>query len=407
MIDTIIIGGGASGITASIFAKHKKNRVVVLEKNSSPLKKLLMTGNGKCNYFNEVYGTKFYHSQDMDMVDQFLSSSNIQDIKDFFDTLGIIPKIKNGYYYPFSNQASTIKNALLREANNRGVEIICNCNVLDLIKKEDCFEIRCENYTYLAKHVVIATGGCAYPKTGSDGLGYSLLTKLGHSIVKPVPALVQLVSDFPYCKDWDGIRTDCVLELFEDGVFIAKEEGEVQLTNYGISGICTFNLSHFVTRGLLEGKKEEIHLHFTPFIDDFFSIWLNQYSSRHPSFTLQELLEGFLNYKLVSVILKTISLNGNVHYQDLSNSQKLLLCSHLRSFPISITGSKSFDQAQICNGGVFLHDMNLKTMESLLVPHLYVVGELLDINGNCGGYNLTTCWISGMLAGKSIGDEND
>ncbi len=406
MSDIIIIGGGPSGIVTAIKAKNKNNNVIVLEKNNTPLKKLLLTGNGKCNYFNEIFSTKNYHSMNIDIVDKIISDKNLNGVKEFFDELGIIPKIKNGYYYPFSSQATTIKNVLLREAELKGVNIICNSEVLD-IEKKDKFIIKCTDKEYTCDKLVISMGSKAYPKTGSDGLGYSLLKKLGHGIIKPLPALVQLTSNFKYLKDIDGVRTDVYMELFEDDKYIDSESGELQFTNYGISGICTFNLSNYVTRGLDEGRSEVIKINLVPFIETLITPWMDQYSKKNSNKNLTELLEGFLNYKLVNMILKVSNLKGTNYYKDLTNEEKLELCKNLRSLKIEITGTKSFDNSQICNGGVPLSEINYQTMESNIVKDLYITGELLDMNGNCGGYNLTTCWISGLLAGKDIGDSND
>lgn len=407
MNQVIVIGGGPSGIVAAIFAKRSNNRVLVLEKNSHPFKKLLMTGNGKCNYLNEVYGLSNYHSENIDIVNEILTDSNIQNVRDFFDLLGIVPKIKNGYYYPFSNQATTIQNVLIKEASDRGVEILCDCSVEDVILEQDGYKVITSHGDFIANQVVLATGSCAAPKTGSDGWGYSLLERLGHSLVKPLPALVQLTSNCPYSKIWDGVRSDVSLELFEDGRMIAKEEGEVQLTSYGISGICTFNLSHFVTRGLDSSKKEEIHINFVPFIETLITPWMEDYSRKHPNKSLRELLEGFLNYKIVDVILRSTSFQNRESYSSLTKEEKIVLCHALRSFSMEITGTKGFDSCQVCNGGLRLDEVSSSTMESKKLSGFYVVGELLDMNGNCGGYNLTTCWISGMLAGKSIGEYYD
>ena len=406
MSDIIIIGGGPSGIVTAINAKNKDNKVIVLEKNNTPLKKLLLTGNGKCNYFNETFSTKNYHSMNIDIVNKIISDKNLTSVKDFFDQIGIIPKIKNGYYYPFSNQATTIKNALLHEAESKGVEIICNSEVIDIEKKKK-FIIKCTDNEYTCDKLVISMGSKAYPKTGSDGLGYSLLEKLGHSIIKPLPALVQLTSNFKYLKDIDGVRTDVYMELFEDDKYIDSETGELQFTNYGISGICTFNLSNYVTRGLDEGRGEVIKINLVPFIETLITPWMDQYSKKNSDKNLTELLEGFLNYKLANMIIKVSNLKGTSYYKDLTNEQKLELCKNLRSLKIKITGTKSFENSQICNGGIPLSEINYKTMESNIVKDLYITGELLDMNGNCGGYNLTTCWISGILAGKDIGESND
>ena len=406
MCDVLIIGGGASGIVSSIIAKNENNKVIVLERNNDVLKKLLMTGNGRCNYLNEVYGMNNYHSNNIDIVDKIISSENIFKVKDFFDALGIIPKIKNGYFYPSTNQATTIKEVLVDKAKSIGVEIRCNSLVTSIDKVNNKFKVTVNDEEILCDKLIISTGSFAYPNTGSDGMGYDFLKKFNHTIIKPLPALVPLVSNFKYLKEWDGVRSDVILELFEDDKFISSETGEVQSTSYGISGICTFNLSHFVTRGLDLGKKEVIKINFVPFIETLITPWMDNYSKLNSNKNLDKLLSGFINKKIVPIILKVSNLDKNLYYKDLSNEEKLILCKNLRSLEVEIISTKSFDNAQVANGGVSLLEINPNTMESLKVSNLYIIGELLDINGNCGGYNLTTCWISGMLAGSDINDKN-
>ena len=401
----IVVGGGCSGVVAAINAKNKDNEVVILERNNTLLKKLLLTGNGRCNYFNETYSIDNYHSNNIDLVNDFISDKNITMSKEFFDNLGIVPKIKNGYYYPYSNQAVSIKDILVNEVNRLGIKVIYDTYVED-IEKEDKFIIKTNNEEYICDKLILSTGSFAYPKTGSDGHGYSILEKLGHTIIKPVPALVQLNANSKYLKDWDGVRSDVYLELFEDGEYLTKEEGEIQFTNYGISGICTFNLSHFISRGLEENKKYVVKINFVPFIKTLISPWLYEYANKNKEKDIYELLEGFLNKKLIPIILKESNIKSSKKYDELTKEEKVKLINSLRHFKVEITSTKGFDSSQVCNGGVSLDEVNINTMESKIVKDLYIIGELLDINGNCGGYNLTECWISGILSGKSIGEDN-
>ena len=401
----VIIGGGASGIVSAISAKNKKNRVIVLERNSNCLKKLLMTGNGKCNYFNDNQTLDKYYSKDIDIVKNIITSDNVKMVIDFFDRLGIVYKKKNGYYYPFSNQATTIKDALLYEALRVGVLIKCDSLVTDIKCCNNGFNISFNNENIFCNKLIIATGSRAYPKTGSDGMGYSFLEKFGHTIVKPLPALVPLISNFKYTKEWSGIRSDVVLSLYEDDKFIMSEAGEIQLTDYGISGICTFNLSHVVTRGLNENKKEIIKINFVPFIENDVFNWLDNYCNLYKEKSIHECLDCFLNSKLVSVILKSCNITFDCKYNDMSLEYKNKLCDYLASFTLKIDDVKSFDYSQVCNGGVSLDEINQLTFESKIINNLYITGELLDLNGACGGYNLTIAWLSGLLAGKSAGEE--
>lgn len=403
MCDIVIIGGGVSGIVSAIKSFNGRNRITILERNDKCLKKLLLTGNGRCNYFNDDTSISNYHSMREDLLDKVINSDNMSRILDFYNELGIIPKIKNGYYYPFSNQASTVRDALLFEVMKLGISIKYNY----LVEKIECSNNKfIINDSIVCDKVIIATGSCSYPKTGSDGMGYDFLRKFGHNIIKPLPALVQLNSDFKYCRELSGIRSDVMLSLYEDDEFISSSVGEVQLTDYGISGICTFNLSHFVTRGLDVGKKEVIKVNFLPFIKDNYMEWFNTYSNKHNDKNIYMLLCNILNYKLVKVILKVCSIDNEIYYNELDYNSRSLLIDNLTNFKFNIVSTKDFNFSQVCNGGVSLDEVNLSTFESLIVDGLYITGEVLDINGNCGGYNLICAVISGILVGDDLSDKS-
>lgn len=403
MCDIVIIGGGVSGIVSAIKSFNGRNRITILERNDKCLKKLLLTGNGRCNYFNDDTSISNYHSMREDLLDKVINSDNMSRILNFYNELGIIPKIKNGYYYPFSNQASTVRDALLFEVMKLGISIKYNYLVEKIEHSNNKFII---NDSIVCDKVIIATGSCSYPKTGSDGMGYDFLRKFGHNIIKPLPALVQLNSDFKYCRELSGIRSDVILSLYEDDEFISSSVGEVQLTDYGISGICTFNLSHFVTRGLDVGRKEVIKVNFLPFIKDNYMEWFNTYSNKHNDKNIYMLLCNILNYKLVKVILKVCSIDNETYYNELDYNSRSLLIDNLTNFKFNIVSTKDFNFSQVCNGGVSLDEVNLSTFESLIVDGLYITGEVLDINGNCGGYNLICAVISGILVGDDLSDKS-
>lgn len=394
----VVIGAGASGIIASIFAS-KKNEVIVLERNASPLKKLLLTGNGKCNYFNENQNINNYNSNNIDLVDKLITDNNIKSVLKFFDGIGIVPKIKNGYYYPYSNLSNSIKEALLKEAKLNNVKIKTEYLVSDIKKVNNKFII---NNDIECDYVILSTGSKAFPKTGSDGIGYELLKSFGHKIIKVMPALTSIVGDKTYFKDWAGIRVEAKVSLYENNNFIKEEVGEVQLTKNGLSGICIFNLSSKLRRGLAKGNKEDIVINFLPFVNNI-EIFLNERNSKVKNRTIIELLEGLINYKLVKIILKESNIKEDKYYNELSNKEKETLFNNLVKFKINIIDTNDFESAQVCSGGVSLEEININTMESKLVDGLFVTGELLDIDGVCGGYNLTIAWITGILAGTYIG----
>ena len=395
----VVIGAGASGLIASIFASYN-NEVIILERNSSPLKKLLLTGNGKCNYFNENQDITNYNSNNIDLVKEILVENNINSVLQFFDNIGIIPKVKNGYYYPYSNLSNSIKEALLKEANLNNVKIKTDYLVKYIVKKDNKFiinnEIECD-------YVILSTGSKACPKTGSDGIGYELLKKFNHNIIKPLPALTQVIGNKSYFKDWAGIRVDAKVSLYENDKFIKEEVGELQLTKTGLSGICIFNLSGKIKRGIDKGYKEKIVINFLPFVDNI-EEFLKDRNDKVKNRTIIELLEGLINYKLVKILLKESNIDENKYYSELNIKEKDRLFNNLMNFKVNIIDTNDFDNAQVCSGGLSLEEININTMESKLVSGLFVIGELLDIDGICGGYNLTIAWISGMLAGKYIGD---
>ena len=394
-----VIGGGASGLIAAIYAKTSSTQVILLERNSDCGKKILATGNGRCNYWNSDQDLKHYNSSSKYLLENIITDQNKEEVMSFFNRIGIIPKIKNGYYYPYSNQAVSIKNALITEAKRIGVHIY-NDTYIDSIRRENNkFIINYNKKTIISDSVIVATGSKAAPKTGSDGNGYDLVKRFSHSVIAPLPALVQLRGNENYFKEWAGIRSDVKISLYSNNEFIREEEGEIQLTDYGISGICTFNLSRFVSRGLYENKKEYVLINFLPFLEENKMAFFEERNNLVRGRTLIEFLEGLLNNKLVKVLLNIININCDRKWQDLRYDEKEKLVEIITNFKLEIIGTNSFDQAQVCSGGVPLSEIKIKTMESIYQENLYIVGELLDVDGDCGGYNLSFAWISGMLAG--------
>lgn len=396
----IVIGGGASGLVSAIVAKRNGHEVIILERNEVLGKKILLTGNGRCNYWNELQGEKYYHSSNEEQLHRFFSLSNLDEVSSFFSSIGIVPKKKNGCYYPSSNQSSTIRDALEAEVKHLKIEVVLSTFVEKIEKQKEKFIVTTENKSYVSDAIILATGSKAYPKTGSDGNGYLLAESLGHTIIPVLPSLASLKGRDTFYSKWNGVRTDATLTLVEDGEVVKQETGEIQLTDYGISGICTFNLSGRVLKGLEQGRKEEIRINFLPWLEENTYLWLEERNEQLKGRTIRELLEGVLNKKLVAVLLKCASLGeGNKYFSRLSIAEKRELAHVLESFsffPVG-NGSTSF---QVCSGGVSLSEVSVSTMESKLVSRLYFTGELLDVDGDCGGYNLGFSWLSGLIAGR-------
>ena len=405
MAKVAIIGGGASGLTASIYAS-KNHNVTIFERNNVCGKKIAITGNGKCNYWNEDQDFEHYHSETPSILSSFLKSSIMNETQDFFRELGIVPKIKNGYYYPNSMQATSIRNTLEKKSMENGVHIIKDMLIEKIVKKENKFILNPEKEHLQFDKIILACGSIAAPKTGSDGIGYQLAASFGHTIIKPNPTLVQLVCEAPFLKSWSGVRAEALISLIINNTEMRREKGEIQLTDYGVSGICIFNLSRDVKKSLEENKRIFLKIDFFPLfqkysLDDLLK-WFDERSEVLKGYSLDEMLEGILPYKLALVLIKEAKLTREMKWTRLSLEEKRNFIKTLRNFSLEIIDTKSFDHAQACTGGVSLKEIDIENMQSKLVENLYLIGELVDVDGDCGGYNLGFAWMSGIKCGKNI-----
>lgn len=393
-----IIGGGASGLVAAISAKINNNEVVILERNKECGKKILATGNGRCNYWNEDQNLNHYESSNKELISAIINDETEEEVMNLFNSIGIIPKIKNGYYYPSSNQAITIRDALVNECIDKGVIIKTNYYVESLKKKNNKFII---NNDEEFDKVIVATGSYASPKTGSDGNGFELIKS--HKIIKPLPALVQLITKKEkYLNTWKGIRCDVRVNLFDGSRVLASQSGEIQLTDYGISGICVFNLSNKVGRKLNNKEKIFIGIDFLPNMSH--EELLDYVIKDKP---IKRVLDLLLNNKLVDAILEYLNIDKNKKFVELTKEQKGKLLDTIKFFTVEVIGTKTFDEAQTTSGGISLEDIDPTYFESRKIKGLFIVGELLDITGECGGYNLGIAWRSGVVAGLTAGGAFD
>lgn len=406
-IDVVVIGGGASGLVAAIYAARNGKKVTILEKNNTCGKKILVTGNGRCNYFNEDQNLIHYRSQNNELIKDIITENNLNEVLNFFKNLGIEPKIKNGYYYPYSNQAVSIQNALLIELKLLNIRVKTDATVYEVKKNIDNTFLTITNQgNFVSNNVIIATGTKASQKDDFSNIGLKTAEKFGLKMISFLPALVQLKGNEKYFKEWNGIRADVKVTLYEEDKFIAEEIGEIQLTDYGISGICAMNLSGRIARGLNNNKKEVVKINFLDglninTLNDTIQLIDNR-NKNMKNRTIIELLEGIINYKLLIVLLKKNKIQNDKKWDEISNQDKNNFANDLVSLNLNITGTNSFDKSQICTGGILLKEINPNTMESIKTKGLYITGEVLDVDGDCGGYNLTWAWITGMLAGKNV-----
>ena len=386
-------------------ASRNNEDVVILERNDKLLKKLLITGNGRCNYFNDDFDVKHYYSDDFELLGDIINVSNRQMFLNFFDDLGIVPYIKNGYYYPYSRSSSSVKEILERELKFCNVKVITSAFVKDISKSGDKFKVLYNDSSLVCDRVISSSGSKAYPKTGSDGNGYNLVRKFGHTVNRVYPALTKFIGNESYFKKWDGVRSEVTLSLYENDKKIKEESGEVQFTKNGISGICVFNLSNLVSKGLLGDNDEIVKINFMPFVTGNIYNWFNNRNDNLKNKDISLFLEGFLSYKLIDIILNFCEIDKSSTWNKLSDNKKKELVKSLTEFEFKVCDVGTYDVSQVCGGGVSLKEVDLFTMESKVIDNLYLTGELLDITGDCGGYNLGLAFISGILAGRSGKDD--
>lgn len=397
----VVIGGGASGMTAAIMAARNGAEVTILEQKDRLGKKILSTGNGKCNYTNANMDVSFFRGEDPSFVSSVLHKFSTEDTLTFFEKLGVLSKERNGYYYPKSDQASAVLDVLCMEIKKLGIKVCCNTKVLSVQKKEN-FLIKTSEGTYLADALILSTGGKASPVLGSDGSGYVLAKSFGHSMTPVVPALVQLHGKGTFFKMVSGVRTDAQISLYVDGKCLASDTGELQLTNYGISGIPVFQISRYASFALYENKRPLAVIDFLPeYSTRSLTALLEKRRKENTAKTAEEFLIGIFNRKLIPVLLRASGIRSDLSLHEITKEAMEKLAVKCKTFEIEIIRTNSFEQAQICAGGVRTRELHPETMESKIVKGLYLTGELLDVDGICGGYNLQWAWSTGVIAGTA------
>lgn len=402
----VVIGAGASGLYAAIHAVNDHTNVILLEHKDRVGKKILMTGNGKCNLTNMSDLQGKYYSDHLPFVYDTLQRYNAQQTRDFFRKIGMHTKEKrDGGVYPVSEQAATVLDFLRMECDRLGIKTMTNCHVDSIEPKNDGGIIQ---YTDVEKNkkntlsydaVIISTGGRAAPVAGSDGSGYDLVKKLGHSLITPLPALVQLRCQGDFFKAVSGVRVQAILNLYVEGKKVASEEGELQLTDYGISGIPTFQISRIVAKALQQKKECNVHVNFVPyFSDEDYKAFLNE-KIQFGYKTLEEYLYGVTHKKIAMMICKLMKVKPDITLDKLSQKQWKDCLDYLTDFSITVVKTNPFENAQVCCGGVPLTEID-ENMQSKKHQNIYLTGELLDCDGICGGYNLQWAWATGAIAGK-------
>lgn len=405
-----VIGGGASGLMAAIMAARQGAQVTILEHKDRVGKKILMTGNGRCNLtnMNDIRGK--YYGENLNQIYQTIESFDAKKVRTFFEEIGLYTKEKrDGGVYPVSEQAASVLDVLRTECTYLHIQIWTECEVLNIESNEDggVIEYRRNSGEQVKKgklkydSLILATGGKAAPVSGSDGSGYQLAKKLGHSLITPLPALVQLRCEGNHFKMISGVRAQAKLQVYINQKYCAQEEGELQLTDYGISGIPVFQFSRIVARALHQNQPCEVHINFLTYMSDAQIKELfdrTEIVKRFSYKTAEEFFGGLVHKKLASLICKLSNIKTTTLLSEITQKEWTNCIHYLIDWNVTVKETNPFENAQVCCGGVPLTEVT-QHMESKKCPHIYLVGELLDCDGICGGYNLQWAWSTGAIAG--------
>lgn len=401
----IVAGGGASGLMAAIMAARQGAKVTLIEKNRQAGKKLLVTGNGRCNFSNRDQGLSYYRGGHPKLIKAVLDAFSMEDTVAFFEELGIFVKDRNGYLYPGSGQAASIADVLRLEvqrlSRQRRIKEAYNTEVLAVDRQDSIFRVRTEGWTYEGEALILACGSKAAPKTGSTGDGYRFAKSLGHRVIPPLPALTGLYAHENDRRALAGVRMDAKVTLLIDEAVCIEEEGEVQFASYGLSGIPIFQVSRYVSRALDAGSICEIRLDLCPVhtMEELTGLLIKKgmlIGERKGT----DILLGMFPEKLSAVLLGRAGISLKKSRQEWTDADCGRLAAQMKALSFRIFGCRGYEQAQVCTGGVPLTELKGISMESAIVPGLYFAGELLDVDGACGGYNLQWAWSSGCLAGR-------
>jgi len=398
----IIIGAGAAGLCAAIMSARSGQQVTLLEQNNKIGKKILVSGNGKCNIDNKYINLNRFHSQNPDFIEEVLDGYGFEVVEKFFTSLGLeLVEGKEGKMFPMSLQASSVVELLEYEAKRAGVQIICDCAVTSINKDTDTFTLETSQGTKTCEKLLLASGSPAAPQLGGSNSGYAFATKMGHSLIPRHPSLVQLCSEEEWVKGASGVKVAGLAKLYTNGEYITEKKGDLLFTNYGISGLAILDLSREVSTRLANFDYCELSLDLMPALSKgkLTNLLLKRIQEGNEK-PLNLWLQGVVNKKLIAIIVKQskckVKKEGELNRKEINK-----LVHTIKNLKLSINDTKGFKGAEVVTGGICTREINSLNMESKLVPNLFFAGEILDVDGDRGGFNFHWAWVTGMRVARN------
>lgn len=403
--DVVIVGGGASGLAAGVVVGQLSSglRVVLVEGGDRPGAKLLLAGGGRCNVTNAAVRAQDYHGGSSNVVRRVLKAWPVARTVEWFDQLGVaLREEAGGKLFPVRGRARAVVDALVGELGRVGVEVRTGWRVTAIERADDSLVVRTSRGDVTADAVLLAAGGQSYPKTGSDGSGYALAAALGHSVVPTTPALVPLVLGGSFHTSLSGISQDVTLTVHAVGAKPVRYSGSMLWTHFGVSGPVVLDASRHWHRAALAGEAVRVAVNFLA--GDEFASAERRLMPDGPGGgkTLAKTLSAWVPARVAAVLLTARAIDGQTTLTQLSREHRRALAHALVDWPLSVTGSRGWGHAEVTAGGVALTEVDPRTMASRCCDRLYLAGEVLDVDGRVGGYNLQWAWSSAGVAAEAI-----
>ena len=399
----IIVGAGASGLCSAITSARKGVDVTILDQNSRIGRKILVSGNGRCNIANRHLELLRFHTTAPKRVQQILQDYSLQNILEFLNLIGIeIEEELEGKLFPMNRQASSVVSLLVRECQRLGVKIISECKVTHIQKEKNSFILQTSKGVFKSKQLLLTTGSPASPQLGGSDLGIEFARTLGHNIIPSYPALVPLESEATWTKIASGVKIYSHIKLIASGVEVCQKRGDILFTDYGVSGLAVLDISREVSIKLSEWEPCDLSIDLMPkYSKSQLNNILNRRIDTNRNLPIDLWLEGIIHKKLVPIILKYSKLQIKTESQL---NKKLInsLIFTIKNLTLPINNTRGFRYAEVATGGVDLREIDPKTLQSLIVKGLYFAGEILDVDGDRGGFNFSWAWITGIKVGNNL-----